>query len=402
MATRFVDNDLLALALLSKGQAVIGLQRPTEGVALLDEAMVGVAVGNISPILVGIIYCAVVLTCQRIFDLERAREWTKQLNDWCTAQPDLVPFRGQCLVHRSEILQLQGDWSGALDEARNACRHLAGRSEGVVGRAYYQCGELYRLLGNFDDADRMFREASQHGCEPQPGAALLMLATGKGNAAASIRSVVGRLTERQGPLAGLPRPRLLGPMVEILLAGGDTEDARSIAEELFLLAKESEAPLLLAAAAQATGAVALAEGKADEALTRLREAWTTWQQLQMPYEAARVRVLLGRSCAEAGDHDTAQLHFDAARAVFTRLGATPDLAALARLTGSDARAGQGLTEREREVLTLVAGGASNRQIAARLDISEHTVARHVSNIFDKLGVSSRTQAAAHAHAHNLL
>jgi ATP/maltotriose-dependent transcriptional regulator MalT len=191
-------------------------------------------------------------------------------------------------------------------------------------------------------------------------------------------------------------------MVEILLAGGDVEGARSTVDELALLAKESKAPFLLASAAQAAGAVALAEGKADEALTQLREAWTTWQQLAMPYESARVRVLLGRVCAQAGDHESAQMHFDAAHAVFTRLGATPDLAELARATSSDSRAGHGLTEREREVLALVAGGASNRQIASRLDISEHTVARHVSNIFDKLGVSSRTQAVAYAHAHNLL
>ncbi|MGY3622543.1 LuxR C-terminal-related transcriptional regulator [Bradyrhizobium sp. USDA 10063] len=402
LANRFADSDLLALALLGKGQAMIGSRRPTEGVALLDEAMVGVSAGDVSPILVGIIYCAVVLTCQRSFDIARAREWTKQFNDWCTSQPDLVPFRGQCFVHRSEVMQLQGDWSGALEEARNACRHLADRSEAVVGRAYYQCGELCRLRGDFDEADRMFRKASRHGCEPQPGLALLMLATGKGNAAASIRGVVGDLSDRQEPPAGLSYPRLLGAMVEILLAGGDPEGARSAADELALLAKPSQVPFLLASTAQAAGAVALAEGKTDEALAQLREAWTTWQELEMPYESARVRVLVGRVCAETGDHGLAQMHFDAARAVFTRLGATPDLAELARVTSLDGRADHGLTKREREVLALVAGGASNRQIAGRLDISEHTVARHVSNIFDKLGVSSRTQAVAYAHACNLL
>ncbi|OCK55012.1 LuxR family transcriptional regulator [Bradyrhizobium sp. LMTR 3] len=402
LANRFGDNDLLALALLGKGQAMIGLRRPTEGGALLDEAMVGVSAGDVSPLLVGIIYCAVVLTCQRIFDLARAREWTKQLNDWCAAQPDLVPFRGQCLVHRSEIMQLEGDWSGALEEARNACRHLANRSEAVVGRAYYQCGELCRLRGDFDEADRMFRKASRHGCELQPGLALLMLATGKGNAAASIRSVAGRSSDRQKPPASPTHPGLLGPVVEILLAGGDLEGARSAANELALLAGESEAPFLRASAAQAAGAVAFAEGRTDEALDQLREAWTTWQQLEMPYESARVRVLLGRICAEAGDHQSTQMHFDAARGVFTRLGATPDLAELARVTSFGGRAGLGLTEREHEVLALVAGGASNRQIAVRLDISEHTVARHVSNIFDKLGVNSRTQAVAYAHAYNLL
>lgn len=402
LANRFADSDLLALALLGKGQALVGLQRPTEGIALLDDAMVGVSAGDVSPILVGIIYCAVILTCQRIFDLRRAREWTKQLNDWCTAQPDLVPFRGQCLVHRSEIMQLQGNWSGALEEALNACRHLADRSEAVVGRAYYQCGELYRLRGDFEEADRMFREASRHGCEPQPGLALLMLATGRGNAAASIRDVVSRSSDRPGPLTGVPRPRLLGPMVEILLAAGDAESARSTSDELVLLAKESGAQFLLASAAQAAGAVALAQGNADEAVAQFRQAWTTWQQMEMPYESARVRVLLGRVCADAGDREAAQMHFDAASAVFTRLGAMPDLFELARVTSSDGRADHGLTEREREVLALIAGGASNRQIARQLVISEHTVARHVSNIFDKLGVSSRTQAVAHAHSYDLL
>jgi pentatricopeptide repeat protein len=402
LANRFADSDLLALALLGKGQAVVGLQQPSEGVALLDDAMVGVTTGEVSPVLVGIIYCAVIRTCQRIFDLGRAREWTIQLNDWCTAQPDLVPFRGQCLVHRSEIMQLQGDWSGALEEALNACRHLADRSEAVVGRAYYQRGELYRLRGDFEDAEQMFREASRHGCEPQPGLALLMLATGKGNAAVSIRNIVSQSNDRPGSLTGVPRPRLLGPMVEILLAGGDVEGARSNADELVLLAKESGAPYLLACAAQASGAVALAQGNADEAVVQFRQAWTHWQQMEMPYESARVRVLLGRICADAGDREAAQKHFDAAGAVFTRLGAMPDLVELARVTSSDGRASHGLTEREREVLALVASGASNRQIARHLDISEHTVARHVGNIFDKLDVSSRTQAVAHAHSYNLL
>ncbi len=387
-ANRFADSDLLALALLIKGQAFIALRRSTEGVSLLDEAMVGVSAGDVSPILVGIIYCAVVLTCMRIFDLGRAREWTQQLSDWCTSQPDLVPFRGQCLVHRSELMQLQGDWSGAFEEARNACLHLAGRSDTVVGRLYYQCGELCRLRGDFDEADRMFQIASHHGCEPQPGLALLMLVTGKGNALASIRDVVQRSSHEPRPPAGSSRPRLLGPMVEILLAGGDVEGARSAADELALLARESEGPFLLALAAQAAGAVALAEGKREEALAELREAWTTWRQLEMPYESARARVLLGRVCAQAGDRDSLDVHFDAARAVLGRLGATPEVAELAR---SDGGVGHGLTGREREVLALVVDGASNRQIACRLRISEHTVARHVSNIFDKLGVSSRTK-----------
>jgi len=403
IASDFEDGDLLALALLGKGQAVIGLKRQTEGVALLDEAMVGVSAGDVSPILVGIIYCAVISTCQRIFDLGRAREWTIRLNEWCASQPDLIPFRGLCLIHRSEILQLQGDWLAALEEAENACRRLIDQAGTATGRAYYQLGELCRLMGAFDKAGRMFREASRRGCEPQPGSALLLLATKKGNAAASLRGFIDQSGDRRGPLAGLPRARLLGPAVDILLAEGDIEGARALSDELSTLAQESGAAFLLAIAAQSAGSVGLAEGRHDHALASLRDAWTAWQNLQMPYESARVRVLLGRLSEALGEQEEARMHYDAARLVFSRLGAAPDLAELDGLVGagggSDRR---GLTDREREVLALVANGSSNRQVADLLSISEHTVARHVSNIFGKLGVNSRTQAVVVSKTRNLL
>ena len=403
-ATEFQDTDLLTLSLLSEGQALIQTGQIELGCGRLDEAMVSVTAGSVAPIFSGIVYCAVILTCQSIFDTKRAREWTQAFNKWCEPQADLVPFRGQCLIHRSEILQMRGDWSGALEEAERACAWLSGKSETIVGRAHYQKGELYRLLGKFRLADRSYREAIKHGVDPQPGYALMRLFDGETEAAAaSIRTACGAPYGASEFTGNPARLRLLGPSVEILLSAGDTDCAIAAADELAAGARAIGMPLLQATSTAATGGVLASTDRPDEAVAMLKTSLDAWQNLEIPYEAARTRIKLADVCYRLGDRESAQMHCQAARSTFRRLGALPDLVALDRLPAvSPNGAAPGLTSRQLDVLRLLANGLTNREIASELRISEHTVARHISNIFDRIGVSSRAAAVAFAHRQNLL
>ena len=396
-ASRFADPDLTALGCLGRGQTMIALGRAAEGVALLDEAMVAVLAGEVGPLLTGIVYCASIEACHEIFDLRRAHEWTAALTRWCDSQQDLVPFRGPCLVHRAELMQLHGAWTDALDEATRAQKRLSDPPNPAVGNAYYQLAEIHRLRGSFSDAEEAYRRANQQGRTPQPGLALLRLAQGQRDAAAA--AIRRELDEKREPV---PRARLLPAHVEIMLAANDLTAARSSADELASIAAEVGAPLLTAVAAHADGAVRLDEGDPRAAMSALRAACTAWQQIEAPYEAARVRVLIGKACRALGDTDTADLELDAAREVFSRLGAVVALGDLDALSQKAPKAPGGLTAREVEVLRLVAAGKTNRMIAAALVLSEKTVARHLSNIFTKLGVGTRAAATAYAYEHDLV
>lgn len=406
IADRAGDGDLRALAVLSHGQALIGMGEVDAGLQRLDEAMVSVTAGDAGPIATGIAYCAVILECGKVFDVPRASDWTAALARWCETQPDLVPYRGQCLVHRSELQQAVGDWSVAMESIEAACRRLSDPPHPSLGLAYYQQAELHRLAGAFDEAEAAYRRASRQGRDPMPGLARLQLARGEiEGAAASIRRALRETT------GTWDRPPLLWAAVEILRDAGDVAGARAAADELSSVASGTSSELLAAMAAQAAGAVLAAEGNAVGALAELRRSAQKWQSLRMPYEAARTAVLRGLACAALGDSGSAAVELDSARETFAELGATPDVdrvAGLARAVGAPTGQSEGdqplrvLSRREGEVLARVAAGRTNREIAAELVISEHTVRRHVENVFAKLGVTTRAAATAYAYEHHLL
>jgi DNA-binding CsgD family transcriptional regulator len=398
-AERFADADLFALAAHERGHILIRLGRAKEGLALLDASMVALTAGELSPIVSGIVYCGTILACRDAHELRRSREWTAALTEWCNRQPDLVAFTGRCLVHRAQVMQLGGAWTDSLEEARRATeRCLQGENPAAAGEAFYQAGEIHRLRGDFGAAENAYRQASAHGFEPQPGFALMRLAQGRTEAAtAAIRRLESETSERTR------RTNLLPGYVEIMLAADDLEAASAACEELGSLAEGAVGEELKATAAWARGAIELARGDARAALPPLRAAGDVWRRFEAPYETARVRELIGQACQELGDEDSARLELDAARSTFAALGASPDLARLdllLEIAGSAVT--HGLTERELEVLRLVAAGKTNREIAKELVISEHTAARHLQNIYAKLGVSSRTAASAFAFEHQLV
>ena len=401
IGVRCGDADLCAFGTLAHGQALIAMGEPTAGVERLDAVMVGVTADEVGPITRGIVYCAVILECMGLYDLRRASEWTNALAAWCDSRPDMVPFRGQCLVHRSQLEQAEGDWPAAVSSAQSACRRLTDPPHPALGLAHYQQGELSRLLGDFGRAEEHYRQAGRNGRDPMPGLALLQLARGEAIAVVTIKRA---LQERSNPVE---RPEMLSAVVEICRAVGDFTAARAAVDELIAIADRSTSPLLKATAAHAKGSVLLGEEDAPAALSELRAAAHTWRELRMPYDAAKTGVLLGLACAALGDYTSAQLEFDSAAETFTRLSATPDVEHVRSLSIGLGQRPQGeqptaLSAREREVLRHLAAGHTNRQIADTLMVSPHTVARHVEHIYAKLGVSNRTAATAYAYEHHLV
>jgi DNA-binding NarL/FixJ family response regulator len=394
IAERHDDRELAALASFGLGKSLIEVAAIADGFACLDRAMTAVGEGEVPPVPAGMIACAVIGDAVMAFDLQRADAWVRVLDDWCRSQPELVTFSGQRHALAAGLLMLRGAWAEASTAAELA---LAGFRAGDYRAMYgapYQHAELGRLRGAFHSAEESYRKAGESSWDPQPGLALLHLAAGRAQRA---QDEIRRTVAGSDPFTR----RFLQPAaVEIEVAAGDVGAARRALEELREADRLTPTPMLAATVAAAEARTLLAAGEPGAALTAARAATSAWEQLGAPYETARSRVIAGRAHLQLGDREAALAELRTARDVFAVLGADPALAELTELMG-DRPAGV-LTARELEVLRLVSTGLTNRAIAARLSLSEKTVARHLSNIFGKLGLSTRSAATAYAYENGLV
>ena len=393
------DADLAAVAMQIQGRALIAQGSIDEGLGLLDEAMTCVLAGELAPLYTGWVYCSVILACKDLADLQRASEWTEAARAWCEALPATTPYsQGLCRIYRGEVLALRGAWAEAEAELRRAHQELLPHKPQGAAEASYGVGEVLRRRGDLAGAERAFVRAQQLGWDPQPGMALLRLAQGRMEvAAAALRSALASPTvDRFG------RARLLAAQVEVGIAAGALDEAGHAARELAAIADGLSSAVVRATASMAQGALQLAAGSPVAALEQLRGALGGWRELQLPYEEATARLLIGTTRRMLGDEEGGRIEMDAARAGFDRLGAATDAHHAAALLQHGRAPQRVLTDREVQVLRLVAVGKHNREIAGALHLSEHTVARHVQNILAKLGVSSRAAATSSALRQGLL
>jgi DNA-binding NarL/FixJ family response regulator len=399
LARRLGSANLEAEALQAIGRVLIDGGRQADGLGHLDEAMLSAVEGGLGPYTTGKVYCSLISACEELGDMRRAAEWTDATWRWSESHP-LAMWPGICRVHHAALLQLRGDWDAAEREARQACAELDGFHVPNVAAGYIEIGEIRRRLGDLEGAEEAFARAEELCGQQSAGLALVRLAQRRVDAASAI--ITRMLAEHTWNR--LARGKLLPAQIQIAVAAGDLTVAAEAADELEAIASEYASQALLAASLSSRARLQLAQGDPSGACATLREALQQWQQLEVPYEVATVRLLLGQACRNCGDEDGASRSLASAAAIFDRLGAALDSRHIRNLTsssGSSPVLPGGITAREAEVLSLVAAGRTNKEVACALHLSERTVGRHLSNIFTKIGVTSRTAAAAFAYEHDL-
>lgn len=388
------DPTLMAWGLHWEGLCLIKQGQLNEGWTLLDEAMLEVSMKQVQPIWAGFLHCSTIQICEELGDPRRGWQWVETTERWLSSAADGSVFPGICRMFKARLLQERGTWEEAEAEASRVSQELRTRQVRTAARGYYEVGEIKRLRGDLKSAEELFTQAHQMGFDPLPGLALAHLAQGRLETAADlIERALDEAPDR------LNRAKLLPARVQISLARKDETAATQAAEELAATATDYHSPRLTAATYAARGALLLFRTDPEEALVQLREAVRLWSELDCPYEEGLARVLSGKALRALNHEDGAKMELKAAREIFARLGSTAELQRTEQLLG-DANPG-GLSDREVDVLRLVAEGRTNKEIAAELFISENTVARHLSNIFLKLDISSRAAAAAYALKHGI-
>ena len=387
------DESLVALGYLGSGLATLRRGRVNDAFVLLEEAMLRVVGGGVSPDWAGHIYCTIVSACLGVADLNRARHWSEAAHRWLEDFSEAVMFTGVCRAHDVELLVAEGAWAAAGQQADVVVNELRELNVEAVAEAEYQHGECHRLRGDLELAETFFERAASLGRDPQPGRAFVLLARGEGDGAWSeVTDAVVR-----GSADPFRCARLLRAQVEIGVATGRPEAAAAAARKLRTLADDFGTPGFEAWADHAAGLVALVAGKPLDAIEPLSRAAEGYRRMRAWYDAATADARRADAYGLLGDVAAEREHRDAAESAFRRLGiearaAQPD----------DVPIAGGLTAREVEVLRQVVAGLSNRDVARALSITEATARRHLANIYLKLGVGSRTAAAAWAHEQGLV
>lgn len=391
--SRLDSPGLNALGLTASGLAKISYARTQEAFAELDEAMMPVLAGQVPVDWAGDIYCAVIHECYRLGDMSRMKTWTAAMDSWREG-PDVAAswYGTTCEIHKYQLLSATKDYRELEQRLVNALAAIEDFHAHTAGEGHYELGELRRRQGDFDGARAAFARSRDLGWDPQPGEALMRCQLGEDVAAWNDLRM-----RMDAELDAITRIRLLPAAIEIALGRNRIDDADRYCTELEEGAEKFDSPGFRAWAQHARGAVLVKQGRAAEALPILQDALQRYRTTQRRYEMAQVYEWMSLAQRACGDADAAAAHAANAESVYGQLGAQP----CQRPAGGEDLPG-GLTKREAEVLAQIAAGASNRAVATQLFISEKTVGRHLSNIYVKLGVTSRTAAAAWAHEHKIL
>jgi DNA-binding NarL/FixJ family response regulator len=382
---------LTALCLTASGLSKLPFARTSEALADLDEAMMPVLAGQVPVDWASDIYCAVIHECYRLGDLSRMKTWTNAMDKWREGPEVAASWYGTtCEIHKWQLLSATADYRELEQRLVNALNAIEDFHAPTAGEGHYELGDIRRRMGDIDGAREAFAKARELGFDPLPGEALLRCQLGEDAAASSDLRM--RMDAEHDEIT---RIRLLPAAIEIALARDRIDEADQYCCELEEGAERYDSPGFRAWALHARGAVLVKKDAPAEALPILQDALRRYRSTQRRYEMAQVCEWMARARQATGDSAGAASDAATAESMYRELGARSTLTKNAELPG-------GLTKREVEVLALITAGASNRDVAKQLFISEKTVGRHLANIFVKLDVPSRTAAAAWAHENRVL